>query len=64
MTSRPHRQIALRLLTECETWPHKEAGFLGHVCVAVQLTEKQAAWLARLEARHASSWLAMAGEAR
>ena len=43
-----HRQAALALLSECPDLSHKAAGFLGHVCVAFTLTEKQRAWLDKL----------------
>ena len=61
MTDRPfnhHRQAALAILNECRTLPHKEAGFLGHVCVAPILTDRQRDWLAKLLERHGLSPLA------
>lgn len=51
MTEHPflhHRQAALALLGHCSELPHKTAGFLGHVCVASELSEKQRDWLAKL----------------
>lgn len=51
MDSKPfphHRPAALALLTKCPDLSHKEAGFLGHMCVAVTPSEKQLAWLAKL----------------
>lgn len=51
MTEQPfhhHRQAALALLTSCPELPHKAAGFLGHVCVAPSLTERQRDWLLKL----------------
>lgn len=51
MTEQPfqhHRQAALALLTRCPKLPHKAAGFLGHVCVAPNLTERQRDWLLKL----------------
>lgn len=39
------RQAALTLLSECPDLTHKTAGFLGHVCVADSLTDKQHKWL-------------------
>ncbi len=51
MTERPflhHRPAALALLSQCPALPHKAAGFLGHVCVAGTLTDRQRAWLAKL----------------
>jgi hypothetical protein len=47
-----HRKAALALLNTFPTLPHKEAGFLGHVCVAPELSDKQSAWLLKLVARH------------
>ena len=47
-----HRQAALALLSECANLPHKAAGFLGHVCVTVVLSEKQRDWLNKLLARN------------
>lgn len=45
----PHRLAALRLLAGAVNGglilSHKEAGFLGHVCIADQLTDKQVNWL-------------------
>lgn len=43
-----HRQAALALLSQCPDLPHKTAGFAGHVCVAIELSEKQRNWLAKL----------------
>jgi hypothetical protein len=43
-----HRKAALALLNGIPMLPHKTAGFLGHVCVAPDLSEKQSAWLAKL----------------
>ncbi|NTZ41781.1 hypothetical protein G7A66_01495 [Altererythrobacter sp. SALINAS58] len=51
MTDAPyyhHRQAALALLNQCPDLPHKTAGFLGHVCVAIELSEKQRGWLVKL----------------
>ncbi|MES2119720.1 MAG: hypothetical protein V4513_03985 [Pseudomonadota bacterium] len=47
-----HRQAALALLGECPDLPHKPAGFLGHVCVARELSDKQRNWLGKLLDRH------------
>jgi hypothetical protein len=47
-----HRQAALTLLSECPDLPHNAAGFLGHVCVAPVLSERQRAWLVKLLARN------------
>lgn len=55
MTDRPflhHRDAALALLGAVPGLPHKAAGFLGHVCVAGSLSERQRAWLDKLLARH------------
>lgn len=55
MTNRPfnhHRQAALSLLNQCPNLSHKEAGFCGHVCVAVVLSNRQSGWLAKLLERH------------
>jgi hypothetical protein len=43
-----HRQAALALLSERPDLPHKTAGFLGHVCVAPVLSERQRDWLMKL----------------
>jgi len=47
-----HRPAALALLNQCADLPHKTAGFLGHVCVASTLSDRQREWLAKLLARH------------
>lgn len=47
-----HRQAALSLLNQCPNLSHKEAGFCGHVCVAVVLSNRQNDWLARLLERN------------
>ena len=47
-----HRQAALALLNQCTNLTHKEAGFLGHVCVADVLSDRQRDWLAKLLERH------------
>lgn len=55
MTERPfphHRPAALALLTKCLDLPHKTAGFLGHVCVALTLSDRQRAWLIKLLIQH------------
>jgi len=43
-----HRQAALALLSDCPNLPHKTAGFLGHVCVAPALSDRQRNWLVKL----------------
>ena len=55
MTNRPfphHRPAALCLLNSVPDLPHKAAGFLGHVCVAPVLSDRQRAWLVKLLQRH------------
>jgi hypothetical protein len=55
MTKHPfphHRQAALALLGEHSDLPHKTAGFLGHVCVATELTGAQRNWLEKLLERY------------
>lgn len=47
-----HRQAALTLLCKCPELPRKQAGFLGHVCVARELTSSQRDWLAKLLKRN------------
>ena len=47
-----HRVAALTLLTERPGLSHKEAGFLGHVTVAADLSDRQRHWLDKLLARH------------
>lgn len=47
-----HRQAALALLVKCPALSRKEAGFLGNVCVARQLSDKQRDWLERLLAQY------------
>ena len=47
-----HRQAALSLLNQCTNLTHKEAGFLGHVCVAEILSDLQRNWLSKLLKRH------------
>lgn len=55
MTEHPfthHRAAALALLSAVPDLPHKAAGFLGHVCVAAALSDKQGDWLGKLLAKH------------
>jgi len=64
MTERPfshHRPAALALLSQCPDLPHKPAGFLGHVCVAPALSDRQRAWLAKLLDRNGLPPLAEGG---
>ena len=56
-----HRSAALTLLTQCPELPHKTAGFLGHVCVAPELTAKQLDWLVKLLDRNGLPSLAEGG---
>jgi hypothetical protein len=53
-----HRLAALALLSQCPDLPHKAAGFLGHVCVAPGLSDKQRDWLDKLLTRHGFAPLA------
>ena len=57
-----HRPAALALLTECPDLSHKEAGFVGHMCVAASPSEKQLAWLSKLLDRKALPPLAEGGD--
>ena len=64
MTERPfthHRAAALALLSACPDLSHKAAGFLGHVCVAAILSDKQRDWLGKLLAKHSLPPLAGEG---
>ncbi|MGE3745458.1 MAG: hypothetical protein AB7G25_07075 [Sphingomonadaceae bacterium] len=64
MTEHPfehHRKAALALLDVCPDLSHKAAGFLGHVCVAPVLSDKQREWLAKLLAKHGLPPLAREG---
>ena len=56
-----HRAAALALLSACPDLPHKAAGFLGHVCVAAGLSDKQRDWLSKLLAKHGLPPLAKEG---
>lgn len=57
-----HRPAALALLGQCPDLSHKEAGFLGNLCVAPSPSEKQLDWLALLLAKHGLPALAEGGE--
>ncbi len=57
-----HRSAALDLLTHCPC-SHKEGGFLGHVAVADDLSDRQTDWLVKLLARNGRPPLAQ-GAAR
>jgi hypothetical protein len=57
-----HRQAALTLLADCPNLPHKAAGFLGHLCVAPTLSERQRNWLALLLDQAGLPHLAERGE--
>ena len=66
MTDAPsptHRQAALALLSKCPNLPHKAAGFLGHVCVAPTLSDRQRGWLEKLLDRNGFPPLAEGGAA-
>lgn len=56
-----HRQAALAMLNNCQTLSHKEAGFLGHVCVAPILSDRQRHWLTKLLERNGLHPLAEGG---
>jgi hypothetical protein len=56
-----HRKAALALLHDRPTLSHKEAGFLGHVCVAPILSDKQRDWLVKLLARYDMAALTSGG---
>ena len=56
-----HRKAALALLKDHNELSHKEAGFLGHVCVASELSDRQHDWLLKLLARHDTPPLASGG---
>jgi hypothetical protein len=43
-----HRIASLALLNQCPELPHKTAGFLGNVCVAKVLSDRQREWLTKL----------------
>lgn len=58
-----HRAAALALLGQCEDLPHKTAGFLGHVCVAPILSDRQREWLVKLLDRAGLPQLADGGAA-
>jgi hypothetical protein len=56
-----HRNAALALLNGRPKLAHKEAGFLGHVAVAGDVTPRQREWLLRLLSRHGLPSLADGG---
>lgn len=56
-----HRSAALMLLSECPHLSHKVAGFLGHVCIAPALSDRQRDWLAKLLDRNGLPPLAEGG---
>ena len=56
-----HRQAALSLLNQCTNLTHKEAGFLGHVCVAEMPSDPQRSWLSKLLVRHGLPYLSEGG---
>lgn len=55
------RTAALALLTQCPDLPHKTGGFLGHVCVAPELSAKQYDWLVKLLDRNGLPPMAKGG---
>jgi len=57
-----HRTAALALLSQCPDLSHKAAGFLGHVCVAEVLSERQRDWLVKLLDRNELPPLADGGD--
>jgi hypothetical protein len=66
MTDQPfphHRRAALALLNQCPELSHKAAGFLGNVCVAPTLTDRQRDWLVKLLDRNVLPPLAEEGGA-
>ncbi|MBP8231004.1 MAG: hypothetical protein KAY22_01750 [Rhizorhabdus sp.] len=56
-----HRPAALALLNGFPGLSHKTAGFLGHVCVAPALTDRQRNWLVKLLDQHGQPPLADGG---
>jgi len=56
-----HRAAALALLNGFPGLSHKVAGFLGHVCVATVLTDRQRDWLAKLLDQYGQPPLAEGG---
>ena len=58
-----HRPAALTLLSQCPELSHKAAGFLGNVCVATTLTDRQRDWLLKLLDRNGLPPLAEEGGA-
>lgn len=56
-----HRAAALCLLQLLPDLPHKTAGFLGHVCVAAVLSDRQRDWLIKLLKRYGLPTLADGG---
>lgn len=56
-----HRPAALALLSQCPDLPHKAAGFLGHVCIAPALSDRQRDWLVKLLERNGLQSLAEGG---
>ena len=56
-----HRQAALALLNNCATFSHKEAGFLGHICIAQSMSDRQRNWLSKLLERHGFPHLSEGG---
>lgn len=47
-----HRPAAVALLGAATGLSRQEGGFLGHVCVADEITERQRRWLGKLLEQH------------
>lgn len=47
-----HRSAAVALLGSASGLSRQEGGFLGHVAVADQITERQRRWLGKLLEQH------------
>lgn len=60
-TFRDHRRAALALLNAGPNLTHKAAGFLGHVCVAPVLSDRQRDWLTKLLSKYGLPPLAEEG---
>jgi hypothetical protein len=56
-----HRAAGLALLSRYPDLPRKEAGFLGNVCVDLELTNPQRAWLVKLLKKYGLPPLAEGG---
>jgi len=56
-----HRPASLALHNGFPGLSHKSAGFLGHICVAPALTDRQRDWLVKLLNQHDQPPLAEGG---